>query len=272
MHYRLSLLPLTLGLLLLGCSEDSGADNNASSTTAQGDCDAGAMAAAVQAASWGANVTITTSDSEVRFVSDGLPTHATLDAYGLMDNTTTGVVATSHDISVPLCPKVASQKTDTNLGTIGVAISGAVFFDPYEGDGSTVALESNFDVNGAPFIDTCSGHPLPSGSDYHYHGIPYCITDTLDAAGQHSKMLGLLLDGFPLYGPKGEGGAAPTDLDECNAHFGPTPEHPAGITHYHLTETAPYSVQCYVGEVTVPAGGGMGPPPNAGMGPPNGGM
>lgn len=30
------------------------------------------------------------------------------------------------------------------------------------------------------------------------------------------------------------------DLDECNGRFGPTPEHPEGIYHYHITESYPF--------------------------------
>jgi hypothetical protein len=39
-------------------------------------------------------------------------------------------------------------------------------------------------------------------------------------------MLGVLKDGFPIYGDKGESGVIVTnaDLDECSGHTGPTPE------------------------------------------------
>ena len=71
----------------------------------------------------------------------------------------------------------------------------------------------------------------------------------------HSTFIGLLLDGFAVYGPQGEGGSAPEDLDECSGHTGPTPEFPNGVYHYHLTESAPYSIPCYHGEVEL-----SGPP------------
>jgi hypothetical protein len=37
------------------------------------------------------------------------------------------------------------------------------------------------------------------------------------------------------------------ELDECNGRFGPTPEYPAGIYHYHLTEQFPYIPRCWRG-------------------------
>jgi hypothetical protein len=84
-------------------------------------------------------------------------------------------------------------------------------------------------------------------------------------------MIGVLRDGFPVYGNLGEDGVEVTngDLDACSGHFGPTPEFPDGIYHYHLTEDeAPYSVDCYKGVVDPSTGdsqGNGGPPAEAGQ-------
>ena len=58
------------------------------------------------------------------------------------------------------------------------------------------------------------------------------------------------------------------DLDECNGRFGPTPEFPDGIYHYHLTDAFPYIPRYFRGTPDVsflrhgpPAGGGRGRPP-----------
>ena len=64
-------------------------------------------------------------------------------------------------------------------------------------------------------------------------------------AGRYSTIIGVLLDGFSMYGSKGEGGVMliNADLDECSGHVGVTPEFPKGVCHYQLTEGAsPYSV------------------------------
>ena len=40
------------------------------------------------------------------------------------------------------------------------------------------------------------------------------------------------------------------DLDSCNGHFGPTPEFPAGIYHYHLLdEVSANPIPCLSGVV-----------------------
>ena len=209
----------------------------------------------LDAVSWGTNVSISVGTDSFTFSSDGVPDHGVLNAYALFNGSTTSVSSTATSIEIPLQPTLAASSSDTGLGTIGVAISGAVIFNPYEGDGVTSALDDNFDVDGVPFVDSCNGHPLGTGSTYHYHGVPYCITDVVDTPGQHSVIVGFLLDGFPVYGPQDEGGETPTDLDSCSSHFGPTPEYPDGIRHYHMTESAPYSITCYVGEVSGAQGG-----------------
>jgi hypothetical protein len=44
-------------------------------------------------------------------------------------------------------------------------------------------------------------------------------------AGRYSTIIGVLLDGFSMYGSKGEGGVMliNADLDECSDHVGLTP-------------------------------------------------
>lgn len=207
-------------------------------------------AESIQLGMWADDIDIEVGSESIVFSSDGYPNHDILEAYALSDGSTIEVIESDTTITVPVRPEYSSTTTATGLGTIGFAISGAVFFNPYEGDGTSVAIDNNFDSGGIPFIDPCNGHPLPpSGGSYHYHGVPYCITDVVDTQGAHSSLIGVLLDGFPVYGPNGEGGSAPSDLDECSGHDGATPEFPDGIYHYHLTETSPYSITCYHGVV-----------------------
>jgi hypothetical protein len=194
------------------------------------------------------------------------------------------VTKTQLDLTIPTKPAYSETVTQTSLGTIGVMISGARLFNDYEDpQRSLVALDNNYSIGGVYFIDACNAHTAANGGQYHYHGVPYCITDELDTPGEHSKMLGFLRDGFPVYGEFGEGGKKVTgaDLDECNGHIGPTPEFPNGIYHYHLkSDASPYTPNCYHGTVDAnsvgdgsPGGGG---PPGGGQGgqggpPPGGG-
>jgi len=38
--------------------------------------------------------------------------------------------------------------------------------------------------------------------------------------------------------------ASAGSLDQCNGHYGPTPEFPDGVYHYHITKTFPYIPRC----------------------------
>jgi len=241
-------------------------------------------AAAVAAANWSEDVTIT-MDAEgntFRFESNGMPNHAfaeqyliptnpneqpfadkSADAFAVV-NSADYFVESPVDTTITTLPVYSDQVTDTSLGRIGVAISGAQIFNDYENhERSVVAKDDQVIHDHVAFLDDCNGHTLVDGSDYHYHGIPECITETVDQAGEHSTMIGVLGDGFPVYGNQGQSGVIVTndDLDACSGHFDVTPEFPAGTYHYHLTaDEAPYSIDCYHGEIEVSANMGGGGP------------
>lgn len=236
---------------------------------------------AIASALWGDHVTITIEDGSFNFVSNGIPNHELPDVYlvpaegneppfGDDDPSEFDVIAPEDllidspiDVNITTNPVYSEEVTENTLGQIGIMISGVQMFNDYEDFEGTIALEDNVTVDGASFIDPCNGHPLANGLNYHYHGLPYCITDNVDVEGEHSTMIGVLLDGFPVYGNKDEAGVTITsaDLDECSGHFGPTPEFPEGIYHYHLTDDqAPYSINCFHGEIEYSTERRGGPP------------
>lgn len=157
---------------------------------------------------------------------------------------------------IPTSPKYTNTITTAPLGSIGVMISGATLYNPYEGDGKTVAMSSNFTIskNGktASFVDECAGHPTPQGS-YHYHANSSCVTRQVDSSGEASHIIGIALDGFPIYGAYDINGIEVTadKLDECNGIYSSTPEFPEGIYHYVLPNTtdATSSIRCFHGVV-----------------------
>ena len=111
---------------------------------------------------------------------------------------------------------------------------------------------------------------------------------------EHSPIVGFAFDGYPIYGFVGwdeEGNVSEMkssyrlkdgetgyngiddyeyivglgDLDSCNGQFGPTPDYPEGIYHYHTTwENGeggigfPYFINCYRGEVSLDGHNGDG--------------
>jgi hypothetical protein len=268
----------TTSAVAVKTSED-GATTTAQETTTTSAANVPSLQTALENGVWTDNVSFAFDADTYTINSDGVPSHEVPDQWAVpndpvnisADNAMvlSGLVAAQdYSFELPLNPVYSETATETSLGTIGLMVSGAALFNPYEGGGG-IALDGNFNLDGVFFIDACNGHPQQTGA-YHYHGIPYCITDAVDVVGEHSTMIGVLFDGFPIYGPNDVGGIAASSLDECSGHTGATPEFPDGIYHYHLTETAPYSVTCYHGEVAdgllaagAPGDAGDGAPPDA---------
>lgn len=66
---------------------------------------------------------------------------------------------------------------------------------------------------------------------YHFHTEPAngCVYN--QTAGQHSPLLGIMLDNIPIYGALGDNGVPPSNLDECGGHTDST----YSFYHYHTT-------------------------------------
>jgi len=97
--------------------------------------------------------------------------------------------------------------------------------------------------------DRCDGHPQMSGV-YHYHSIPSCMTGK-ESKKRHSGLVGFALDGFPIYGPRGDSGKllANDDLDACHGQVGRIwlDGRWRRTYHYHATLEYPYTLGCYRG-------------------------
>jgi hypothetical protein len=132
-------------------------------------------------------------------------------------------------LTISLNPAVASNHQATPLGPIGISRNGVVFYNQYAGPNQPLTNEINS-------FDQFMGHPQQSGQ-YHYHIEPKYLTDTFG----DGAFLGLLSDGFPVYGPVENGKTITNnDLDEYHGHTGVTTDFPDGIYHYHITSDDPY--------------------------------
>lgn len=246
------------------------------------------LMAGYKQARWGSNVSVTfPDDCSMTIVSNGLPNHR-LPAWYLMpsgsNNGTGAVVKTpdGHGLAVTanpntpspitmrfnICPTKAAKTTETNMGMTGVMISGAALFNAFDA-GKTPALQQNqthvfTDAAGnrqaAGFIDECAGHFTPArgrteGGRYHYHGLSSCVTAQTDTSEGPSHIIGVALDGYPVYGSRDIQGR-PVDvssLDACNGIDSPTPEFPQGVYHYVLPQGvsgAKSAPGCYSGNVS----------------------
>jgi YHYH protein len=185
-------------------------------------------------------VTISVQGDYVVLQSTGIPDHkspyfASTDSRYEAD-TDAGFVKNPNSISaqnytfkIPLHPALNTAHAATPLGPMGIAINGVPLFNQYAGPSTPLTTEIvSFDQYG--------GHPQQTGQ-YHYHVEPTYIT----ANHGDSALIGFLLDGFPVYGPVENGVTlSSSDLDTYHGHFGPTPDYPNGIYHYHITADAPY--------------------------------
>lgn len=132
-------------------------------------------------------------------------------------------------LTIPVNPTVAATHAATPMGVIGVALNGVPLFNQYAAGGSPL-------TNEITSFDQWWGHPQMTGM-YHYHVEPKYLT-TVKATS--SSLMGFLLDGFPVYGPKETNGSDPSGLDVYHGHTHATADYPAGIYHYHFTTAAPY--------------------------------
>jgi hypothetical protein len=230
-------------------------------------------AAALRQAGWQANVRTSFFGGSFRFRSDGVPRQGILPEYAVpnpgvvVPNETNSHVAPRSEVVKPQHynfkittePRKAAKVTSVFTGPVGVMINGGLVFNPYEGDGETVAMASNFTLKDAaghevPFLDECHGHPSPGPVyAYHYHGLPECVTALVDKKRGPSHIIGVAFDGFPIYGDRDIHGRRikESQLDTCNGITSPTPEFPEGIYHYVLLNvaTAHSSIDCFRGEV-----------------------
>lgn len=184
----------------------------------------------------------------LKLIGNGLPTnHGTGnypispgdDAY-TVDRNPNSVSAQSVIEKLSRRPTKAKRPACVPEGVVGIARNGVAIFSAVDGAGrDAVAHEVQ---------DSCSGHPQQSGQ-YHYHGLPACVGTGSDK--RHSKLLGWMLDGFPIYGPIGDDGRymRTSDLDACHGHSHKISYQgrKAKLYHYHATDEYPYTVGCLRG-------------------------
>ncbi len=131
------------------------------------------------------------------------------------------IIAQGYTFTLPYRPAKKASSSATPMGPVGVTTNGVVIYN------NQAAPPDNI-MNEVATFDTYTGHPTNTGS-YHYHLEPTSITNN------DSALVGVMLDGFPIYGRKDTDGSTPSNLDNCNGHTGVTQDFPEGIYHYHIT-------------------------------------
>jgi YHYH protein len=199
---------------------------------------------------WNSTIKFDEAIPNITVTGNGLPNHTTGDfpidtgstAYQF-DRNPNSISAQRINYAIPTNPKLASKPTCLPMGTIGIALSGGVFFNALDADKRDAVANEIFDA--------CEGHPQKQGQ-YHYHHNSPCFDQ--GNKGEHSPLLGYALDGFGLYGARGEGGKLLTnnDLDECHGHTSSALDRLGNSIngyHYHINNEFPYTLGCFKGEI-----------------------
>ncbi|MDH7445563.1 YHYH protein [Aquimarina sp. 2201CG14-23] len=235
---KISLLLSLSAIVFIACSGDDNGDSSGTSDPVSTDYDITSILTKFN----GTGLSYEVNGNTVTFTSEGVPNHTSPywptnnplhEAY---NGTNTNFQLNPNTISsqnivftITLNPAEASNHAATGLGPIGISRNGVAFYNQYAGPDQPLTNEIDS-------FDQWLGHPQMSGQ-YHYHIEPtYLTTQFGDDA-----FLGLLSDGFPVYGPMENGSEiSNSDLDEYHGHTGVTADFPNGIYHYHITAEDPY--------------------------------
>lgn len=158
---------------------------------------------------------------------------------------------------IPAVPKMAtSNDVISTVENIGVSKDGI----PLTGHPPSATQSGGGPGGGGaiPSLDPCGGHPDPFGY-YHLHFGAEEMNNVLAANNMtevecvnftqsETAFIGYAKDGYPIYASKEQDGTLPTDLDECQGHFGVTADYPDGVYHYHVSNSsAPNLPECLKG-------------------------
>jgi hypothetical protein len=163
------------------------------------------------------------------------------------------IAASTFTLRLPATPKTAARPGCMG-GDVGVTTDGVALLDGFDANGRDAAAQE--------VQDACFGHPNQAG--YHRHAIPLCLLN--DSGTGHSPLLGYALDGFGIYGPRGDHGKVLT-TDQLDACHGTTDTitwngKKVRMYHYVFTWQFPYTVSCFRGTPATRTIFGAGASPN----------
>ncbi|MCB0215584.1 MAG: sulfatase-like hydrolase/transferase [Chloroflexi bacterium] len=147
------------------------------------------------------------------------------------------------DLVFDATPRAAASPSCLPYGATGISLTGNAIYHGASTLGTDAAAHE--------MLDRCGGQSDGTFT-YHTHFLTPCLLDALDppAAG-HSALMGYIMDGFGIYGPRGEDGDILTseDLDACHGHTHPIAwdGRTVDLYHYHWTYDFPYNVGCFKG-------------------------
>jgi hypothetical protein len=157
------------------------------------------------------------------YYSNSSPYHIAFDTQsGVRNQNPNRISSQSLTLTIPKTPTYVSSGLDTTAGidAVGISTYGVVLFNNQAAPGNTFATEYLT-------MDAAEGHPQNTGK-YHYHTDPVMLTTT------GTELIGIMLDGYPIYGKKTEAGATPTLDATTNTRSCTTSHFPDGTYCYHV--------------------------------------
>ncbi len=159
-------------------------------------------------------------------------------------NTAAGTNKVSSQKLVYTIPATATKGTGTvstqgGLASIGITVNGLAIFN------NAAAPPDNLSVEALTF-DNYGGHPQNSGV-YHHHAGASKITNN------DANLVGIILDGYAIYGKKCDNGTATTTddftptLDSLHGHTAVTTHFPTATYHYHLAYDSTATIDTLMG-------------------------
>lgn len=151
----------------------------------------------------------------------------------------------AHEVNLrlPADPQPLSAPRCVGYGATGISLTGNAIYHGASTLGNDAAAHEMLDAFGGQSDGTTT---------YHTHFLTDALLDRLDHCEPgHSALMGYILDGFGIYGPRGEDGniLSSKDLDPCHGHTHPVlwDGQMQNIYHYHWTYDFPYNVGCFKG-------------------------
>lgn len=156
----------------------------------------------------------------------------------------------AHEVRLdfPANPEPLTSPRCVTFGATGISLTGNAIYHGASTLGNDASAHEMLDAFGGQSDGTMT---------YHTHFLTEGLLDALDTCEPgHSALMGYIMDGFGIYGPRGEDGKILTsaDLDPCHGHTHPVlwDGKMVNMYHYHWTYDFPYNVGCFKGAPVKP--------------------
>ncbi len=154
------------------------------------------------------------------------------------------IVSQNMTFTIPASPTAGSGTVSTPMGAAGITTNGLAIFNNAAAPGDVLASEVST-------FDNYMGHPQQQGNYHHHAGVPKVCDNTTStnntvACNNRNKLIGIALDGFPVYSQRDANGNLPT-LDSFQGTTSVTTEFPNGTYNYRYALNATATIYTLIG-------------------------